>query len=98
MLDFECNVINPCNFTEVEKLVYSTDEYDEDGFLKSATAKCLAYRTSDSYYGLMDKDGNIITPPSYSSIEAIGPDRYHCDGPLGAVILDSKGRECGEKL
>ena len=98
VLDFECNVINLCNFTEVEKLVYSTDEYDEDGFLKSATAKCMAYRTTDSYYGLMDKDGNIITPPSYSSIEAIGPDRYHCDGPKGSVILDSKGNECGEKL
>ena len=98
VLDFECNIINPCNFDEVEKMEYSTDEYDEEGILKSATANCLRYRTIDWNYGLMDKDGNIITPPTYSSITAIGSDRYHCDGPNGSVILDSKGREVGEKL
>ena len=98
VLDFECNIINPCNFDEVEKIEYSTDEYDEEGIMKSATANCLRYRTIDWYYGLMDRNGNMITPPSYSSITAIGPDRYHCDGPKGSVILDSKGNECGEKL
>ena len=46
----------------------------------------------------MDKDGNIVTPPLYSDIEAIGRDRYHCKGLNGSVILDSKGREVGEKL
>ena len=98
VLDFECNIINPCNFEEVEKMEYSTDEYDEEGILKSATANCLKYETFEGYYGLMDKDGNIITPPSYSCITAIGKDRYHCDGPNGSVILDSKGNECVEKL
>ena len=98
VLDFECNIINPCNFDEVEKMEYSTDEYDEFDNLKSATANCLKYETFEGYYGLMDKDGNIITPPSYSRITAIGKDRYHCDGPNGSVILDSKGREVGEKL
>ena len=77
---------------------YSTDEYDEDGVLRLATANCLVYRSVDWYCGLMDKNGNIVTPPAYSSIEAIGPYRYHCEGPSGAVILDSKGNECGEKL
>ena len=98
VLDFECNIINPCNFAEVEKMEYSTDEYDEEGMMKSATANCLRYRTIDWNYGLMDKNGNMITPPSYSSIVSIGYDRYHCDGPNGSVILDSKGNECGEKL
>ena len=98
VLDFECKIINPCNFDEVEKMEYSTDEYDEDGIMKSATANCLRYRTADWSYGLMDRNGNIITPPSYSSIEAIGPDRYHCDGSNGSVILDGKGKVCGEKL
>ena len=98
VLDFECNIINPCNFDEVEKMEYSTDEYDEEGILKSATANCLRYRTIDWNYGLMDRNGNMITPPTYSSITAIGSDRYHCDGPNGSVILDSKGNEVGEKL
>ena len=98
VLDFDGNVINSCDFKEVEKMEYATDVYDEEGVLKSATANCLRYRTADWSYGLMDRNGNIITPPSYSSIEAIGPDRYHCDGPNGSVILDSKGKECGKKL
>jgi hypothetical protein len=98
VLDFDGNVINSCNFKGVEIMEYVTGEFDEEGALKSATANCLKYYTYDWFYGLMDKDGNIITPPLYSSITAIGPDRYHCDGPNGSVILDSKGKECGEKL
>ena len=98
VLDFDCNIINSCNYREVEKMEFATDEYDEEGILKSATANCLRYRTIDWNYGLMDKHGNIITPPTYSSITAIGSDRYHCDGPNGSVILDSKGKEVGEKL
>ena len=50
------------------------------------------------YRGLMDKQGNIITPPIYKSINAISANRYHCDGPEGSVILDDKGNEVGEKL
>ena len=98
VLDFECNIINPCNFAEVEKMEYSTDEYDEEGILQSATANCLRYRTDDMNYGLMDRNGNMITPPSYSGITAIGSDRYHCVGSKGSVVLDSNGKECGEKL
>lgn len=97
VLDFDGNVINPCNYNAIEKMEYATDEYDEDGNPKPATAQCLRYVTADWNYGLMDKDGNIITLPIYSDITAIGPDRYHCTGPNGSVILDSKGNECGEK-
>lgn len=98
VLDFECNVINPCNYTEVGKLIYQTDEIDEEGAFKLATATCLVYSTGYQDYGLMDRNGNIITLPLYSDIEAIGPNRYHCVGPNGSVILDDKGREVGEKL
>lgn len=98
VLDFGCNVVNPCNYTKVDKLIYQTDDIDEEGAFKLATATCLVYNTGDWQYGLMDRNGNIITLPLYSFIEAIGPDRYHCEGPNGSVILDSKGREVGEKL
>ena len=97
VLDFGCNVINPCNYTEVHKLTYQTDEIDEEGVFKLAPATCLMYSTDNWDYGLMDKDGNIVTPPLYSDIEAIGRDRYRCVGSKGSVILDSKGRKCGEK-
>ena len=46
----------------------------------------------------MDTKGNIITPPYYSEIKAIAPDRYFCIGPYGSVILDDKGQECRQKL
>ena len=98
VLDFECNVVNSCNYAFVTKLFYDTDEYNEYGDPKSAPAYCLQYYTDDDYYGLMDSKGNIITPPYYSDINAIAPDRYHCIGPKGSVILDDKGKECGEKL
>lgn len=98
VLDFGCNVINPCHYTDVDKLTYQTDEIDEEGVFKLAPATCLMYSTDHWDYGLMDHYGNIITPPLYSTIEAIGPDRYHCIGSNGSVILDSKGREVGEKL
>ena len=98
VLDLECKVVNSCNYYGVDKLTYETDEYDEFGETKMAPAHCLQYRTTDWYYGLMDTRGNIITPPYYSEINAIAPDRYFCIGPSGSVILDDKGQECGEKL
>ena len=98
VLDFKCNVINSCDFNDAEKMYYETGEFDKDDRLEYASANNLRYRTSEMYYGLMDRSGNIVTPPSFSSIEAIGSNRYQCDGPHGTVILDDKGNECGEKL
>ena len=95
VLDYECNIINPCDYEEIHKLQYYTDEYDEYQNFIPATANCLMYVASYENYGLMDRNGNIITPPAYLSITAIGPDRYHCNGPRGSVILDGKGEIVG---
>lgn len=91
VLDFNFNVINPCNITAVYPLDYATDEYNEEGELKRAVANCLEYRCNNEY-GLMDKNGKIITPPIYLNIKAIGPDLFRCWGPNGYMILDSKGK------
>ena len=98
LLDMEGNVVNSCDYTDIEKLEYITDEYDEYGNLKSATAHCMKYRSADRHYGLMDRNGNIITPPLYGCITAIAVDLYHCEGKEGSVLLDDKGKEVGEKL
>ena len=98
VLDFECNVLNSCNYMSVEMLEYNNGKYDENGDLKTYPANCMEYFTTELYCGLMDKQGNIITPPIYSRIEAISANRYHCDWAYGSVILDDKGREVGEKL
>ena len=98
LLDMKGNVVNSCDYTNIEKMEYITDEYDEDGNLKNATAHCLKYRSADWHYGLMDRNGNIITPPLYDHITAIAVGLYHCEGEEGSVLLDDKGKECGEKL
>lgn len=77
---------------------YVTDEYDEYGDLKKATANSLMYLSSDYNYGLMDRNGNVITPPLYDQITAVAANLYLCEGDEGAVLLDDKGKECGEKL
>lgn len=97
VLDYDCKVLNPCNYTEIEPLTYQTGEFDEYDDPKLAAANCVSYRTTEWYYGLMDKKGNILTPPIYSDITAIAPDRYHCDGPHGSFVLDDKGKVCGER-
>lgn len=98
LLDSEGNVVNACDYMDVEKMEYVTDEYDEYGDLKRATAHCLLYRSSDYNCGLMDRNGNVITLPLYDQITAISASLYLCEGDEGAVILDDKGRETGEKL
>jgi hypothetical protein len=100
--DFKGNLVNACSFEDVECLEYKSDEFEyqeyiEDYERKPLSANCKAYQSSDYYYGLMDKDGNILTPPIYGNIRAIAKDRYFCEGDGGSVILDDKGKECGEK-
>lgn len=98
VLDFDCNVVNSCDYVNIELLSYDSEEIDEYGETKTLPSNCLSYRTWEWYYGLMDKKGNILTPSIYSNITAIGPDRFNCDGPQGPVVLDDKGKVCGEKL
>ena len=105
-----CSITQLLYHTEemAETQVNDEDEYDEydveyddddwvDNSTKQAVAHCLKYSTSDDHYGLMDKKGNVITPPLYSSIHAIAVDRYQCEAEYGSVILDDTGRECGLK-
>lgn len=98
LYDIEGNLVNSCDYRDVEKQEYFTDEHDENGDLKMATAHCLKYRSSDYHYGLMDREGNVITMPLYDQITAVAVNLYLCEGDEGSVILDDKGRECGEKL
>lgn len=98
LLDGEGDVMNPCDYLEIEDLEYLTDEYDEEGLRKSAIAHCMKYCSSDYHYGLMDRNGNVLTPPLYDQIIAVSASLYHCEGDEGSVLLDDKGRETGEKL
>lgn len=101
--DFEGHLVNACSFDQISKLEFESDEFEYQTYLeeyvrKTVPANCMSYMSSDYHYGLMDKNGNIITPPLYDDIDAIAKDRYFCSSDKGSVILDDKGRECGAKL
>ena len=96
ILDYECHVINPCYFTAVIQVTYLTEAFDEEGEQKVAVANCFIYRNRDWYYGLMDKNGKVLTPPLYTSIYAIGPNRYFCSALNTSVVLDDKGKELNQ--
>lgn len=98
VFDFDGNLLNPCDFKAIEEIGHFFDGNDEVGDEMGFTPNCLMFKSYDCHYGLMDRKGNIITPPSFSSIRAIAPDRFFCKGPYGAVVLDDKGNEVGEKL
>ena len=87
-----------------EELRYTTAKsYDEAGNLigevedaepvpVQKSANCKRYEAESGWYGLMSPDGNIITPPAYRDITAIGYDLYLCkkDFYCGEV-LNGKG-------
>lgn len=74
---------------------YYTDVYDlDDTFtLRKAVATCLRYEAQSGWYGLLSPDGRQLTPPLYSSIQAVGKDLYLCKSDYyQGILLDSNGR------
>ena len=100
--DCEGNLVNVFSFNNVTTMDYESEEFVyrkdlEEYIRKTETANCMRYTTSDYHYGLMDKNGNVITLPLYTDIDAIGKDCYLCESEAGTVILDGKGKEVGTK-
>lgn len=72
-------------------VTYSSEESDASN--RKAIAHCRRYQAELNWYGLMTPDGKIITPPSYSNIEAIGPDLYLCKTDYEhGFVLNGKGQ------
>lgn len=87
---------------DVNNLIYETTELrnntesSDDGCTDSKVygiANCQQYLVrsgdynSSDYYGLLNRNGEIVTPPIYTSIEAIGKDLYLCQ-PDGVIVND----------
>lgn len=97
--------VEPMVYSTPELFHAKTKHYDADGNLISesedsdayhvqATAKCKRYEAASGWYGLMAPDGEIITPPSFSDITAIGYDMYLCKGNTSdGVLLNGKGQK-----
>lgn len=103
--DFYINSIEFLTYETPELRFMKTKNYDDEGNLVSetedsevfhvqATAKCKRYEAETGWYGLMTTEGKVITPPSYSSITAVGYDMYLCkDNNEDGVLLDGKGQQ-----
>ncbi|MGI6218833.1 MAG: WG repeat-containing protein [Bacteroidaceae bacterium] len=59
-----------------------------------ATARCRRYQAGHGWYGLMASNGEVLTPPAYSSISAIGKDLYLCKDDNGnGLLINGKGEK-----
>lgn len=87
---------------DTEKL-YSAESLEDEysGYESTpiqAVAKCKRYEAEYGWYGLMTPEGKILTPPAYSSIEAIGADLYFCQNDnSNGILLNGKGEKVDEK-
>lgn len=103
LYDMKLNLLEDFVIDHISYMLYKTGALrsctDEDGreyFVEvKEVANCNKYSVGGNFtrasYGLMSKSGKILTPPLYSKIEAIAPNRYLCH-PHG-VILDDNGKE-----
>lgn len=101
LYDYNLNLLEDFVIAEVDNMKYYTgktivtvDEYgDEIAQKECIIANCLKYRVGNyntCRLGLMSKSGKRLTPPIYTNIEPIGPDRYLCS-PHG-VVINGEGR------
>lgn len=103
--DYNGNVVVDFVIDEVYNMQYETTELRNDmepsdsEFVDNkiyGIANCQQYMVrggtynNSDYYGLLNRDGKIVTPPIYTSIKAIGKGLYLCQ-PDG-VIVNDKGK------
>lgn len=96
--DYEGNLVNDCVISSTSLLWYTSGQETKiiDGEVITTDVNAIANRMTystecGSYnyrYGLMDKNGRIITEPLYSDITAIGANAYLCE-PHGVIIDDN---------
>lgn len=103
--DLKGNVIDDFVCTEIEQMKYSTGELrwvtQKDGDEVTTQqveveeyANLLCYVTSDSHRGLMSRDGKVVTPPIFTSVEPINRNLYLCkyeDDTQSGILLNEKG-------
>lgn len=107
--DFVCESIELLQYPTGEKKWIDKKDYDSyygtqttvtEEIAVSAIATLEKYRTSNGWFGLISKDGKIITSPRFRNIKAIGKDLYLCsyddDSEFG-VLLTEKGTEVGKR-
>ncbi len=99
--DYEGNMIVDFVIDEASNMSYETTELrndldiSDDGYIDRkvyGVANCQRYLVRsgnwcNDYYGLLNRNGEIVTQPIYTSIQAIGKNQYLCQ-PDGVIIND----------
>lgn len=100
LFDFKGKLVEDFVIDEVENMTYETTELrqmaiEDEGTVSgmeepvNAVADCQKYGVNNEVlgwrYGLLDRNGKRVTPPVYTSIDAIGKDLYLCM-PYGTII------------
>lgn len=85
-------VLQPFVYDHVYYLTYGTDKVNDDGNIVNAKCDINSYEVAGRY-GLMDKNGKIITKPLYTGIDAIMKDVFVCDIENGGskITINAKG-------
>ena len=100
LFDFKGKLVEDFVIDEVENMTYETTELrqmaiEDEGTVSgleepvNAVADCQKYGVNNEVlgwrYGLLGRNGKRVTPPVYTSIDAIGKDLYLCM-PYGTII------------
>lgn len=100
--DHKGNITVAFVIDEVSNLQYETtelrndtesadDEYVDNKIYGIANSQRYLVRSGNystpDYYGLLNRNGKTVTPPKYTSIEAIGKNLYLCQ-PDGVIVND----------
>ena len=93
LYDYDMNVLEDFVINAIDDLSFRDIDEEREYQVGIADQMCYAVYVRDEsepYYGLMDRSGKRITPPDYTSIEAIGQDLYFCK-PQG-IVINGKGK------
>jgi hypothetical protein len=107
LLSFNGDILERCMYTDIEHLYYESEVTDPDYEEYDYTlSPYMVYQTTYSSrgpikVGLMGPDGIPVTPPLYSSIEAVNADCFRCFydeageysvGEGASVLINKKGQ------
>ncbi len=93
-LDYDGSVLDDFVYDCVRPLEYDTDTFNDEGERIPASAENLFYSVGN-YKGLMSRDGQPLSLPLYSDIEAVTAELYSCRiaDTNENILLDARGKK-----
>lgn len=83
-------IIHSFSFDETAALEYNSGKFDENGEAIFVTSTFIPYRVYLNW-GIMDRNGKIITKAIYSEIDALSAELFSCKDGNNWILINSKG-------